>query len=119
MRITQAAYEPPIVNFYCGTVPGSSLCNIGSGQSVGLVWTTTYADSCVGDWPVAQSNKNTAGGESTGALTSSRSYKLTCSNEYGDITRETTKTVNVNVDLTLSGGPFEFTVLTTPPADCL
>lgn len=64
-----------------------------SGQPSTLAWSALYASSCVasGDW---SGTKNVSGSESTGPLTVSQSYTLTCS---GAVSPPATATVVVNV----------------------
>ncbi len=78
-----------------GSSPSS--ISIPSGSSVTLAWNNLYATSCVasGDWSGIKQEEGPKKDftESTGPLTSSKTYTLTCSG-YGD---SSSKTVNVNV----------------------
>ena len=66
---------------------------IDAGNATTLSWSSINADQCQagGDWTGA---KATSGSESTGALTSSKNYTLTCSGSGGDDTASVTVTVN-------------------------
>lgn len=65
--------------------------------SAALTWTSTYANSCFasGHW---SGNKATSGIESTGALSSSKTYTITCSGDGG--VASDSVTVNVNTCVT-------------------
>lgn len=71
----------------------SSDITINSGQSANLSWVTTNSTSCTasGGW---SGTKSTSGSESTGALTSSKTYTLACQNSAGT---RVTDSVAVNI----------------------
>jgi hypothetical protein len=64
-----------------------------SGGSTNLNWSTVDATSCIasGDW---NGSKSVSGSESTGAITSSKTYKLTCTDSLGSSIQ---KIVNITI----------------------
>ncbi|HNP37823.1 MAG TPA: hypothetical protein PKK10_18425, partial [Woeseiaceae bacterium] len=75
----------------------ASPTTVAMNQSATLAWTAGNADSCTasGDW---SGDRAVSGSESTGSLNENSSFKLSCSNAFGNIER----TVVVNVS---SGTP--------------
>ena len=73
----------------------SSDITINSGQSANLSWVTTNSTSCTasGGW---SGTKSTSGSESTGALTSSKTYTLACQNGNGDSANDSIR-INVRI----------------------
>ncbi|TSC91333.1 MAG: serine threonine rich antigen [Parcubacteria group bacterium Licking1014_17] len=78
--------------------------------SATLSWNSTNADSCVASngW---SGNKSTSGSESTGNLTSNKTYTITCSNQYGSDSDSVTVNVSqavlptVDIKANSSDGP--------------
>ena len=70
----------------------ASPASIASGSSSTLTWSSSNADSCTasGDW---SGSKATSGSQSTGALTSSKTYMLTCTGAGGTANRSVTVSV--------------------------
>jgi len=66
---------------------------INSGDTTTLTWQSTNATSCIANdgW---NGNKTTTGNVSTGILTSTKTYKLTCTGPGGSVSQSVT--VNVN-----------------------
>lgn len=64
---------------------GANSCTIQNGASATLSWSTTNASACTasGAW---SGSKPTSGSESTGALTSTRTYTLTCDGVADSVT---------------------------------
>ena len=77
---------------------------IGEGASTTLTWSTENVDSCQasGDWSGARA---ASGSESTGALTSTASYTLTCSGPDGDVVDTVVVTVAPVPTVSLSASP--------------
>lgn len=61
--------------------------NVGYNSATTLRWTATNSTSCSASGAWSGSKSATAGSESTGNLTSSRTYSLTCSGTGGSLTR--------------------------------
>ncbi|MEK7515098.1 MAG: PKD domain-containing protein [Patescibacteria group bacterium] len=76
-------YAPvPTVDILCNS---ANSCSIQNGASATLSWSTSDASSCTasGAW---SGSKPTSGSESTGALTSTRTYTLTCNGVADSVT---------------------------------
>jgi hypothetical protein len=73
---------------------GANPASVASGGSSTLAWTTTDTTSCAasGGWAGSQS---TSGTISTGALSATTMFTLTCSGPGGSVTQSTTVTVTV------------------------
>ena len=68
--------------------------NLSYNGSTIIRWTSTNATSCTasGNW---SGNKSTSGSESTGNLTSTKTYNITCSGQSGTVSANDSVTVNV------------------------
>jgi len=79
IKTTQPSASPPTVDI---KVNGQDSVAIPSNSSAILSWTTSNANNCsaLGDW---SGSKNTSGSESTGNLTSNKSYTLSCNGPGG------------------------------------
>ncbi len=74
-----SAATAPTANLYVNTI-GATSATIGSGQSATLLWTSTGATSCTaaGGFSTGGATSNTTG-VSTGPLTSTQNYSISCS----------------------------------------
>ena len=72
---------------------------VASGEAATLTWSSSNADTCAasGDW---DGPRGTSGSESTGALTSSGTYTLTCQGDGGEGVAVTTVNVTQAVTIT-------------------
>ncbi len=88
----------------------ASPSSVSSGGSATLSWSSSNVSSCTatGDWLVTGA-KSLNGNESTGSLTSSKTYTLACNGSFGSITRQVTVTVTT-VTPTLSTSPFSLSL---------
>jgi hypothetical protein len=83
----------------------ASPTSLQSGAASQLTWSTTNATSCVasGGW---SGTRTTSGTQSSGALTASRSFTLTCSGTGGSIARTASVTVTTPAPtVTLAASP--------------
>ena len=87
--VTVTANPPPTIVITAS--PGS----VTSGSSATLTWTSTNATTCTasGDWSGAKAINGT---ESTGALTSGKTYNISCTGPGGTATAFTFVTVTAN-----------------------
>ena len=86
---------PPTVDIKAS---GQDALTIGYNGSATLTWTSIYTNnsSCTGDWPPTGKTPN--GSSSTGNLTSSRTYTITCTNNDGTAVDSVTVSVNLPSD---------------------
>jgi len=93
----QSCYNAPSVNIKANGSDGP--ITISHNSSASLTWTSENVDSCYASnaW---SGSKSTSGSQSTGNLTSSRTYNITCSGSGGSVS----DSVIVNVS-TYSGNP--------------
>jgi len=103
MKFTTASGVGPTVELKADGVRGSIV--IPYNTSANLTWSSSRADSCVasGAW---SGSKSISGSQSTGNLTSTRTYTLTCTGPDGSASDSVT--VGVETDL-----PADFTVRKT------
>ena len=81
LPILSLAYSVPTIDFKANEL--GSPVTISYNTSATLTWTSTNADYCYasGDW---SGTKSLSGTESTGNLTSSKTYVITCTGPGGD-----------------------------------
>jgi hypothetical protein len=84
-----AAPGAPVVSFT------ASPTTVSSGGSSTLNWTVTGANSCTASGAWSGSKNASGGSQSTGALVSSQTYNLSCSNANGTTVRSATVSVVV------------------------
>jgi hypothetical protein len=94
---TTTSGSKPVVDIEANGSDGP--IRISYNSSASLTWNSSDADSCYasGAW---SGNKALSGSQSTGRLTSSRTYTLTCTNPEGSVS----DSVRVNVDTDVSPG---------------
>ncbi len=82
----------------------ASPTSVQSGAASQLTWTATNATSCTasGAW---SGSKSTSGTQSSGALTSNKTYTLTCTGAGGSIAKTASVTVLPAPTLTLAASP--------------
>ncbi|HEY4518216.1 MAG TPA: hypothetical protein VJG48_01165, partial [Candidatus Paceibacterota bacterium] len=98
VNVNPQSINEPTVNIKANNSDGP--ITIAYNSSASLSWTSTNASSCEasGNWSGA---KNTSGLQSTGQLTISRTYTITCSNQFGS----DSDSVTVNVQDQQFGTP--------------
>ena len=96
--VTVTVNEVPTLSF--SATPSS----VSQGQSATLNWSATDATSCTasGDWAGL---RGTSGSESTGALTATSDYTLSCDGPGGSVTETVTVTVTAAPTLSLTATP--------------
>ena len=97
---TTTQTQLPTVNF------SASPLSIATGETTTLTWSSTNATNCTasGGW---SGTKATSGNESSGVLTTTTAFTLTCSNGTGNVSR--------NVTVSVSGNPAPTVMLTANP----
>ncbi len=98
----------PAVTVTCNG--SSSACNIAFNASATIGWSSSNAQSCLGNWAGAVAA--TSGTFNTGALTAGRDFEVTCTNSAGTTARASIR-VNVATAPTTKPGTFNVTASCT------